>query len=182
MRKYILTIMVMILGFTSCNNSNKKEIGEVDALLATVLESEKSLLSIDTSVVFTAKRQMDMDMAEIKMINDTLTREEAFKLDDIFGSKKRMSKLMNNYPGLIRQIEFSKKQLNNLKQDLENGLVKKEDFQKHYLTEQTEVMTLNTQINKTVGGLDFALEKLEADRPELLELIENKKLKAAANE
>ncbi|MBL4592250.1 MAG: hypothetical protein JKX68_00365 [Flavobacteriales bacterium] len=182
MKKYILFIIITGLSFSACNNPNQKEIGEVEALLAIIEETEKSLLSIDTSAVFMAKRQMDKDMAEISMINDTLTREEAFKLDDIFGSKKRLQSIMMNYPGLIRQIEFSKTQLNNLKQDLENGLVKKEAFKAHYALEQAEVMTLNVQVNKTIGGLDFALEKLKSDRPLLLELIENKKLKAADNE
>ena len=182
MKKLFLFTIIAGLTLNSCENPNKKEIGEVDELISMIEDSEKSLLSVDTSVVFAAKRQMDIYIADINSLNDTLTREEAFQLEEFFGSKKRLHKIMGNYPGFIRQIEFSKDPLNNLKQDLENGLIKKEDFKTHYVTEQAEIMSLNAQINKAVGGLDFAVEKLESDKSAILEFIENKKLKAADNE
>ena len=178
MKKNISIIIITFLGVISCTNPNEKAIAEVDALLVIVEESENSLLSVDTSIVFAAKRQMDNDMTEIKMITDTLTREEAFKLDDIFRTRKRFNKITTNYSGFIHEVEFSKNQLNNLKQDLENELMKKEDFKIHYAKEKEYIMVIKSQINKVVGGLDEAIEKQKIDRPTLLEIIENKKLEA----
>ena len=43
-------------------------------------------------------------------------------------------------------------------------------------------MVLNNQINKVVGNIDLAIEKLNLDRPELLEIIERRKLRASDNE
>ena len=87
MKKYILVIIVVGLGVISCSNPNEKEIGEVNALISIVEETEKSLLSVDTSVVFDAKRQMDKDIAMLNQYIDTVNREEAFRLDDILGNK-----------------------------------------------------------------------------------------------
>ncbi|PCJ24253.1 MAG: hypothetical protein COA97_10185 [Flavobacteriales bacterium] len=182
MKKYILFIIISGLVFSACNNPNEKEIGEVEGLIRIVEEAEKSLLAIDTSVVFTSKRQMDEDISAINRVYDTINREIAFRLDDIFRSRKMLRRMVSNYPGLIRKINFSKNQLNKLKQDLENNLIKKEDFKKHFIMEQAEVMTLSAQINKTIGGLDFALEKLKSDRPELLKILGGNELNTATNE
>ncbi|PCI95048.1 MAG: hypothetical protein COB15_12600 [Flavobacteriales bacterium] len=182
MKKYILLIIVIGLGVISCSNPNEKEIGEVNALISIVEETEKSLLSVDTSVVFDAKRQMDKDIAMLNQYIDTVNREEAFRLDDVLGNKKKIHNLMKNYPEFIKQINFSKNQLTNLKQDLENDLMNKKDFKTHYAMEQEQLMVLNNQINKVVGNIDLAIEKLKSDRPELLEIIERRKLRASDNE
>ena len=181
MKKYILIGLVVGLIFVSCN-PNQKEIGEVESLLALIEDSEKSLLSVDTSLVFEVKRQMDQDIFSINTSGDTLTRKDAFKLDDVFGSKKRLHTIMRNYPGFLHQIEFSKKQLNNLKKDLEKGLVTKEDFTSYYKAEQNEVMELNSQISKALAGLDLSVIKFKKDRPIVLEILKKRKLNTATNE
>lgn len=182
MHKYILGIMLFALGFGACNHPNQKEISEVEGLIATVVEIEKSLLSIDTSKVFGAKRQLEKDFAEFIAIGDTLTKEEAFEIADYFGSKKKFYRLTANYPSFVNSIEISKKQLNNLKQDLENDLLEKEKYTTYYSNEQAYLNALNHKINKLVTGIDAAAERYEADRPKLLNLIEDLKQKAATNE
>jgi hypothetical protein len=97
-------------------------------------------------------------------------------------AKKKFYRLTAGYPKFIGQIETSKKQLNDLKQDLENGLIKKENYIVYYTDEQAALKRLNFQINKLVVGIDVVVEKYETDRPELLKLIEELKQKAAANE
>ena len=179
MRKNIILVLVIGLSFGACNNPLEKEIGEVEALLLSVKDSESFLFSVDTSKVFAVKRQMERDLAEFNGINDTLTKEEAFKVDDIFASKKKIFRLESNYPNLISQIEYSKQQLNNLKQDLENKAMKKEDFKLHFAEEQAAVKELDANINKSIQGLEVGLQKFELDRKELLEIIKKRKQKAA---
>ncbi len=182
MKKYILLLFVFGLSIISCHTPNEKEIGEVNALLSIVEETEKSLLSIDTSVVFRAKRQMDEDILLLNQYIDTVNREEAFRLDAIFENKKKLKNIVRHYPSFVKQINFSIKQLSNLKQDLENDLMSKEDYKKHYALEQEQIMVLSNQINKLVGNIDLAIEKLKSDRPELLDIIERKKQRASNDE
>jgi hypothetical protein len=182
MKKYILGLLIFGLSFSACNNPNEKEIGEVEALITKANETEKSLLSLDTSKVFGTKRQLEIDMAEFSKFGDTLTKDEAFKVADYFGSKKKFFRLTAGYPKFIGQIETSKKQLNDLKADLENGVIKKENYTKYYAEEYSALEDLNFQINKLITGIDVVVEKYEADRPELLNLMEELKQKAATNE
>lgn len=182
MSKYILGILFIALSFGACNNPNEKEINEVDALIAKATEIENSLLSLDTSKVFGTKRQLEKDIAIFTKIGDTLTKEEAFKISDIFGSKKKFYRLTTRFPKFINQIETSKKQLNDLKQDLENSLIKKENYAVYYSDEQIALKDLDIQINKLVIGIDVVIEKYETDRPELLKIMEELKQKSAVNE
>ncbi len=178
MKKFILLSLIIGLGFSSCKNAFEKEISEVENLLTDVNEIEKSLLAVDTAKVFSTKRQMEKDLQEINKIKDTLTREEAFRIDELFSSKKRIFKLSEKYADFLGQIDFSKKQLMNLKQDLENGLMTKEDFAKNFSVEQTSVTELKNKIGKRVDGLDVELEKFRLFRPDIEEFIANRKSKA----
>ena len=182
MKKYILGTLFVALLIGACTNPNKKEINEVDALLVSVIEVEQSLLSIDTAKVFGTKRQLEKDLAAFNKIGDTLSREDAFEIADYFGSKKKLYRLTAGYSALVNQIRISKEQLNNLKQDLENGLIDKEDYATYYSEEQSILKALMLKINKLTTGIDRVVEKYEADRPKLLLLIEDLKQKAGAHE
>ena len=72
--------------------------------------------------------------------------------------------------------------MNDLKQDLENGLIKKENYTTYYSDEETALKDLDIQINKLVIGIDIVVEKYETDRPVLLSLMEELKQKTAVNE
>jgi len=182
MNKFVLGILFIALTIGACNNPNKKEIEEVGALIEKANETEKVLLSLDTSKVFGTKRLLEKDLAEFTKIGDTLTKEEAFEAADYFGSKKKFFRLSTRYPKFISDIEKSKIQLNNLKQDLENNLIKKENYSTYYADEHTALKDLDLQINKLVTGIDVVVDKYETDRPKLLELMETLKQKAATNE
>ncbi len=182
MNKYILGLVLIALSFNACKNPNEKEIGEVEVLIAKAIETEKILLSVDTSKECSTKRQLELDLASFSKIGDTLSREDAFKVADYFGSKKKFYRLTAGYPKFIDQIETSKKQLNDFKQDLENGLIKKENYSIYYTEEHSALKDLDVQINKLITGIDAVVEKYENDRPELLKLIEELKQKSTANE
>ena len=177
-RKYIIIIFVIGLGLNACQNANEKQIGEIEGLISIIDDTQKTLLSVDTSQVFSAKRQMENDLKDFNSTRDTLTKAEAFVMDNYYSSKKRIYRLTSNYAKYMQQINFSRKQLEDLKQDLENGLISKKNFSKYYTTEQMAVMDVNSQITEAISGLDVALGKLILDRPDVLKIIEQKKLKA----
>lgn len=185
MKKYITLIFIVTVVFTACKNEMQneiqKEIEEVDSLISLVDEIEKSVLSVDTSRAFAAKKQVSMDIAMIESLEDTLDKETAFKLDDYYSGKKRLFRFASNYNGFIKEIDLAKEQLNNLKQDLNNGLIDKEKFKDYYASEQASVMSLSSQVNKSVGGLEEAMQKMELNREDILKVFEELKQKNAEN-
>ena len=181
MKKYLVVALMFVLVFTACKNEMQKEIGEVEGLISMVDEIEKSVLSVDTSRAFEAKRQVSMDITMIESLGDTLDKETAFRLDDYYSGKKRLYRFSSNYTGFIKQIDFAKEQLQNLKQDLNNGLVDKEKFKDYYAAEQASVMELSSTVNKSVSGIEEAIQKMELDREEILKIFEDLKQKKAEN-
>ncbi len=182
MKKYILILIVIGFGIVSCESPNKKEITEVESLLKRALESEKSLLSLDTARVFATNRMMKEDFASLNKFTDTLKKEEAFRIADIFGSKKKFVRLNSNYSNFLSQLEITKTQLNNLKRDLENDLIKKEQYLEYYNSENNVLIDLISKVNKYSNGIETAIGKYELERPELLEILNKRKLRAEENE
>jgi hypothetical protein len=174
MKSYLI-LLTVVIGLCACSSPNQKEIGEVDELLLLVDSLEKSLLSIDTSRVLATGRQMDTDFKEYFQFTDTLTREEVFRVENIFGSKKRFLRIKKNYGALTQELSHSKKQLNNLKVDLKNGLVKKEQYRGYYDSEKNAYNGILHKISKSVINFEEAISKYELERPELLEFIEKRK-------
>lgn len=181
MKYYILLLLTPLMLF-ACENAYQKEIGEVESLESIVNETEKMLFSIDTSVVYKTKRQVGEDLAQLQSFGDTLDRETAFKLGDYFAGKKQLNRFTDNYQIFVQQIEFSKKQLVDLKQDLNNGLITKEKFHEYYMAEQSSVMDLNGRVNKSVGGLDKVIERLNAERDDIIQVLESLKENSEENE
>lgn len=181
MNKILFFVLILSLTFTACKNAMEKEIGEVDALISMVDEIEKSVLSIDTTRAFAAKRQISMDLAMIESLGDTLDKATAFKLDDYYSGKKRLFRFSTNYKGFINQIGYAKDQLKNLKQDINNGLIEKDKFKDYYIEEQASVMELSSKVNKSISGIEVAIQKMELERDEILTLFEELKQKKSEN-
>ncbi len=174
-------IILLVIGSTifACKNAYEKEIGEVDGLMNILTETENALLSVDTSRAFTASRQIKIDLDELNATKDTLSKEQAFRLDEYYSSKKKLFRLTGNYQGYVEKVNYSKNQLVNLKQDLANGKITKEDYAKYYESEQMIILDLNSQINQAIGGLEEVLEKLRINRQEVINIIEEHKSHAA---
>lgn len=182
MKKYIVLVLGITFALFSCKNAMEKEVGEVEGLISMVNEIEKTVLSIDTAKAFQAKRQISKDLALIESLGDTLDKQSAFMLDDYYSGKKRLYRFYNNYKDFIIQIDYSKEQLNNLKQDLNNGIVTKEKFKEYYMLEQASVMELNSKVNKSVGGIEESIQKMELQRPDILALFEELKQRTPVDE
>ena len=80
---------------------------------------------------------------------------------------------MNNYNNFIKEIEYSKTQLQNLRTDLENSKLTKEKFMEYYQTEQAEVMRLSVKVNETVDGMEETVKKLKTGREDIKPLLDS---------
>lgn len=172
MKQFIFFTM-MITFLASCGGAFEKEIGEVEGLNKIVLETEKTVLSFDTADIFSVKRQLTNDIQIFEGVRDTLDRQTAFALNDYYLGKKRLYKFVNNYDNFLKEIEFSKTQLENLKEDLNNSKITKEQFMEYYQLEQTEVMKLSSEVNEAVSGLEGTVEKMKDNRENVKGLLDS---------
>ena len=99
--KNFISILILGIIFIGCTNTYQNEIDQVDELLSLVKDAEKEILMIDTSRVFSMKRQMVRDFKNYTQFTDTVSKEEAFRIDEIFGNKKKFIRFAKNYNSLI---------------------------------------------------------------------------------
>ena len=180
--KNFLILLIVGSVFMSCGNTNQKEMDQVEQLLTLVKDTEKELLAIDTSKVFAMKRQIVLDFKAYTQFSDTISKEEAFRVDELFGNKKKFIKITKNYKTFIKEILHAKDQLSQLTTDLENELVSKEDYLTYYESEKAAVNDLLLKVKKSIGNFDASMGKYELERPELLKLIENRRQRSAVYE
>ena len=181
MKRFIPLSIGLLLIF-SCNNTNKKEIDEIDELLEIINKTENKLLALDTAKIFESKRQIVLDFKNYTQFTDTIKKEEALRIDDIFGTKKKFIRIHKYYTSILENLNYSKLQLNALKTDLNNELLSKEVFLDYLNSEKNALDELLTKFNKSTTNFEEAIAKYKIDRTEVLQLIENRRKRFLGNE
>lgn len=167
-----IVLIISILLF-SCSNSNEREIVQIEGLTEIVTAAEEVLHSVNKDSLVEITKLVQEDIKRMQAKNDTLTRDAAFKADEYVGRLKHLTRLAINYGKMEDELHLVKTQLNNLKQDLENGLIKKEDFLTYYESEKTAVILINDKIAHATNGMSQRIRKMFANHDDFVALIDN---------
>lgn len=167
--KYGFEIVCFVVLF-SCGAKYQKEIKELEHLSTMTLNSKEVLLSVDTAEVNKWMHQLHSDFQFIHKNRDTISKEIAIALDRFYQQNKAMRLFMNSYKDMHEALEKNQEQLANLKEDLSNGAIAKDDFLKYHEVEQRFVTDLNTKINASVGGVAKALQDLDQNYSSLRDI------------
>lgn len=182
MKKILLSLIIISSIFTSCNsNKHQKEISALDSLQILLNEAEKQLTSTDTAKVRTIKAEMQKNIDFITLnYKDTFSMSLATMLSEYaFPKKKVYRNFIGNYTKLMKDIEFTRTQLNNLKQDLENNKVPNDKVQQYFITEQNAVLTISQTIDQNVNTIEAYFLKFDTLQPKVLHIVDS--LKTAQN-
>lgn len=162
-----------MLLLVACKPNYNKEISQIDGLIEILTAAEEVLYSVSKDSLLEITQLVREDIKKIQSKNDTLTREAAFKADEYIGRLKHLTRLSINYGKMEGELELIKTQLENLKKDLQNGLIEQKDFLTYYESEKTAVILINDKIAKSTNGMSHRIRKMFANRPEFVALIDN---------
>lgn len=168
-----LIIVITTIIFLSCSSSYKKEIEQINALINIVSSADEVLHSINKDSLLQITQLVKEDIKKIQSKDDTLTRDAAFKADEYVGRLKHLNRLAINYGKMEEELTLVNKQLTNLKQDLENGIIQQKDFLTYYESEKTAVILINDKITHATNGMNHRIRKMYANRIEFVTLIDN---------
>ncbi|HEY9083300.1 MAG TPA: hypothetical protein VIN73_08190 [Vicingaceae bacterium] len=171
----ITFIAISAIGLFSCGEDYTNEIGHVDGLIKILDSSEEVLHDVDTATLFEMTIFVKESIAKIKSKNDTLTKEAALEADQFVGRLKSLYGLSKNYNKYQQEIDLIRTQLNNLKQDLNNGIISKEQFPAYYEIEQGGVISINDKINHATNGMSNRLDKMKENKAAFEKLIDDPK-------
>jgi len=154
---------------------NKEYLQKINELQ---MQSEKAL----NIVLDNTDSTFDNKYAEIKYFDnlfikkmnweDSLQRVLMIKFSDF---KHTLKKYPEAKGEAVRLAHLSVSQLNNLKSDFENGLLKKEEFEKYYQQEKDAI----EELNNTIANIQFQQKIISNTYKELVPIM--KTIKDTAN-
>lgn len=172
LRTSLLALPLLFL-LTQCNTftSYKAEVSTVDSLLTEVKKMEERFNNLDFTTISTVKETVFLELDSVTNIcknNDVaLTKEEAIFFGRYKGITKPVKKVDKDRGMLIHELEFTQKQLGNLKTDLDKKALSKEEAAKFIADEKMAVKTLEKSISNLERGSDILLTKFKQMRGEV---------------
>ncbi len=171
----IILAIISSISLLSCGEDYTNEIGHVDGLIKILDSSEEVLHNVDTATLFEMTIFVKESTAKIQSKNDTLTKEAALEADQYISNLKALYDLSKNYKKYQIEIDIIRTQLNNLKQDLDNGLISKKQFPAYYEIEQAGVIGINDKITHATNGMSNRLDKMKENKAAFEKLIDDPK-------
>ena len=165
--KKILALITVLFVFISCKNSLEKEHQQVVDLQKVVDNSEDLLSRADTAEIFSYVRELKQDLWDFSKTYDSIDKETTFLMAEYYGNKKSLYYLYDNYDAFSKGIVDSRKQLINLKTDLDNKIINQKQFEEYYNVENLIILEMDDKINKSLKSVDFSMGRLKASKEEV---------------
>jgi hypothetical protein len=176
---YLFTILSAITLLIACGpNIPQEKMDELSALdqrldsVILLVESVDSARAVNA--VGTFEKNLKIIQYELK---DTFPRETAFFVDSYYRLKKALRNFAKDYNTLSSEIVISKRQLANLRNDAENGLVEEQQFNDYLVLEKENIDKLEEVSESIIIPMQKALPLFEEKNPRIDSLIQAYKAK-----
>ncbi len=178
MKKVVLNFIagLIILSITSCGTKvNTESITKLNELDNILLETELQLSSLNKDSI---REVYDNLKENEKIITAKLTDlPEDKTLVNKLAALATNSKIIKHYfrdtKKYVDEVELSKSQLKTLRNDLENGLILDEEFEKFYKEESKAISDLKIEVNICIGNTKRELKIYKSISPDISILIDS---------
>ncbi|HAQ69689.1 MAG TPA: hypothetical protein DCR48_01815 [Flavobacteriales bacterium] len=140
----ILYIAFLTVSITSCNSATKKErLERIDSLGIHLNYVEETIAELDSVLI--ENRIADINQTNQWLgdnITDTLARVEGIAIGDFFRTGKFLGQAKSRYNEVSKELRFSKKQLETLRNDVKNSFYSEEEFSGYFNTESQSIAKL----------------------------------------
>jgi len=176
---HLVLAFVMILSFTECkNNQYKKELARIDSLKIVLNQAEKKLAELDTNVVHEKYKEYKKNLNFItanypdkKKDPNWNTLCQYSMIDEPLGG------FNNEQHHLKNELMYSRKQLDSLKFDIQNGNVEKEKMNIYIESESNAVADLEQKIKEAIETAQTELNRFDTINPKIEKIIKSIKKK-----
>jgi len=168
----LLSLFVLV----SCNETNyQEEIKTVDHLLSRIDSAQTAHANIDTLGITEAgvsfKKKFSFVQSSYEQEGDTLNREAALLISNYRDLKKPYSNFVDEWMSNAKELEFSKKQLIDLRHDLEHNLLDTNFVSKMVVSEQKATAEAVFDTRRLVRGRKAMIAKNDSLEPLIDSLI-----------
>jgi len=159
----ILFVSVLLSGLWSCHPKASQELLALDSLRQVVRETEELLNSVDTGDLRRMKQIMEEDMAFMrKYFTDSSDREfYATTMSDYYRFNKNAGKFFDREMQWREEIDYTYKQLNDLRKDLNARILDRKTFSEYFSSEAEAVRILQSSIGSGVAGVEAFIPRFQ---------------------
>lgn len=148
----VLSLFLLIISFASCQNKIISDMNDdLDSLDQELVKIDEKMAEIKPDTIQTLLDTIDFDMTylELYLDDDTLPRPLAISIGSYSDQKRNLQKWQSAYKDHVREMAYAKNQVKSLRQDVNNGMVPKELFDKAKPSEAKAI----AQLGETAGNL-----------------------------
>ena len=143
MKKIILAVVVLACSACS-SNQNKEYIAKVDQALAKIDKADSTVSGLDFSVLSVYRDTIAFDVKFIQReYSDTMNLDLATKVDVYYRTIKSINKFEATFKDQMEDLQYSRVQLQNLKDDLEKNIIDSSGFNLYFPPENQAVQSLS---------------------------------------
>lgn len=156
--KNIIKISVLLI-LVACGSSHSDEIEKVEVLQAKLAALENTFNSINVDDVKKARDAYNENMRKIKTyyFSDTIEHDFTSMLNTYKGIKNATGTFEFDYKSNMENINFMKKQLEDLHSDLENNVLPKDSITIFIQQESLNLEQLSENVGTYVINADYAI-------------------------
>jgi len=175
--------IVSIVAFSSCNNAvKKKQLAKIDSLITIIDTTGNKLNTINKDTVTKKYETYKQTNKKVAEHYQKYRNEENWNyLCNYQNVRKPFKTMVLNYNSFNADLKSAREQLENLKHDVQEGLISKEEFDNYFILEAKNTNEISFKINKQVESVLNQYKNFDTIQPYMLKLIdsyaENKKNK-----
>lgn len=169
-----ILFFVCSVSLAACTGSHfKTEVAQVDSLLKEAEKLEKGMLAVDTIRLDSISMEASNNINHIKRVYDTDTIDmvEARGVTTYKALRKISGRSKSERRKIWKEMALTKKQLTNLKSDLERGIPDEPTAKKYVQEEKLAFVALAGMIDNYHYNIDWAYKQFDSLTPVIQQII-----------
>ena len=166
-----LLLAVLMISLASCQTkTNNLQVSRVDSISFRMEETAKVYFEIDTIKIDSF---YSIVLFNLNRLGKMETQGNTELLMNYGTLKKGFKEFIKRRPYTLEELEFCRKQINDLREDAENGLLSDEDFELFLKHEANASQSLRVQMSYYQARISAQAKKFEQLNPRIDSLMTN---------
>lgn len=172
---FLFVAFCSLLTSTSCDQQlRKKRLARIDSLESHLNGVQDVLNNVDSVLLENRIRDIDQTSNWVyDNITDTLSAKPGLLFGDYMRSKKYLGQALTRYKDVRNELIYSKKQINTLRTDVQNGFYSQEEFKAYFDVEATSISKLNEAADELQSNYEMSTERYQKFKPGVNQLVDS---------
>ena len=177
MRQFFIASLTGII-LWSCGNSNHDiALQQTDSLLNIVILIDTTIASYELDTAKDRYKTMKNEVEFFGMYLTVLPEDslQRISLSEYANTSKGFKRFFNNLTTFVTSIKFTRSQLENLKADIINGVLDKDETAKFLSEEKKAVNDLHTEMQKSIEKYNWLCSEAASRQKTVLQIVDSLK-------